>query len=204
MVKRCVRLGFFGLVMGVLLASGGSSVAQAQDDGLRRAVANLQQDLAAVQKRVGELQLEVESLRSENQRLRQTVQQAGNQSELMRTVESRLESMRGEILRSEAEQRRKLGEEISAQIERLADRFQTALRELARGTQSRPGPVASPPSFSQDFPKNGIQHLVERGDTISGLAQKYQSRVDWIRNANEIADPSRDLRVGQTVFIPQE
>jgi len=46
--------------------------------------------------------------------------------------------------------------------------------------------------------------VVERGDTISGLAQRYQSRVDWIRNANQIADPSRELRVGQKIFIPQQ
>lgn len=204
MVKRLFRVGWISVLMGVLLFSGGAPALQGQDDGLRRAVANLQQDLAALQKRVGELQLEVESLRSENQRLRQTVQQAGSQSDLMRVVESRLESMRNEIARSEADQRRKLGEEISAQIERLAERFQQRLQEVARGGQSRPAPVTETPRFSQDFPKNGIQHVVERGDTISGLAQRYGSRVDWIRNANQIADPSRDLRVGQTVFIPQE
>ncbi len=180
----------------------------AQDDSVRRAVANLQQDMQALNKRVGELQLEVEALRSENRRLRSQVErvqaQGGNQSEIMRVVESRLQSLRAEITRSEAEHRRKLGDEISAQIERLAQRFQERLQEVARGAQARPGPVADQPTFSSDFPKNGIQHTVVPGDTLSHLAARYDSRVDWIRNANQIANPSRDLRVGQTIFIPQE
>lgn len=184
------------------------STGVAQDDSVRRAVANLQQDMQALTQRVGELQLEVEGLRSENRQLRSQVErmraQGGNQSEIMRMVDSRLQSMRSEITRSEAEQRRKLGDEISSQIERLAQRFQERLQEVARGAQARPGPVAEQPTFSSDFPKNGVQHTVVPGDTLSHLAARYESRVDWIRNANQIANPSRDLRVGQTIFIPQE
>ena len=58
-------------------------------------------------------------------------------------------------------------------------------------------------SFSSDYPKNGFVHVVEKGETVSSIAQKYKSKVSWIINANQIADPTK-VFVGRELFVPQK
>ena len=61
---------------------------------------------------------------------------------------------------------------------------------------------APPEVFSDDYPKTGLSYQVQAGDTLSQIAAKFGSRVQYIQNANLIKDPSRDLRIGDTIFIP--
>ena len=58
--------------------------------------------------------------------------------------------------------------------------------------------------FSDVYPKTGISYEVQSGDTLSQIALKYGSRVSYIQNANLIANPSKDLQVGDIIFIPLE
>jgi LysM repeat protein len=55
--------------------------------------------------------------------------------------------------------------------------------------------------FTEDYPKEGVSYTVQRGDTLSSIAQKHGARVADIVNANKITDPTR-IQVGQTLFIP--
>jgi len=64
--------------------------------------------------------------------------------------------------------------------------------------------VTSPvPAFSDDYPQKGFVHKVEKGETVSSIAQKYNSREKWIRDANLIVDPT-NLFEGKDLFIPIE
>ena len=179
---------------------------QAQDD-IRRSVAVLQQEMDAVTRQVGALRLEVEALRSENARLRQAVEAAragsGETAEILAAVDARLSNLRTEMTRADDENRRRVVSEVRGQITQLAEETQSNLQQLAAAVNARPGPVAPPVQFDEDYPKTGLPYVVQPGDTISGLAQRFGSRTEWIRNANKIVDPSRDLRVGQNIFIPQ-
>lgn len=49
-------------------------------------------------------------------------------------------------------------------------------------------------------PANGISYEVKRGDTLSGLALKYESQVDQINKYNQTG--TSGLRVGSKIFIP--
>jgi LysM repeat protein len=62
--------------------------------------------------------------------------------------------------------------------------------------------MAQPVYFSEDYPKTGKPYVVRSGDTLSGIARKHNSTVKYIQNANKIANPAKDLRVGETIFIP--
>jgi LysM repeat protein len=55
--------------------------------------------------------------------------------------------------------------------------------------------------FSEDFPKQGISYVVQKGDTIALIAKKTGAKFQDIVNANQLADPSK-IRAGQKLFIP--
>jgi len=46
-----------------------------------------------------------------------------------------------------------------------------------------------------------FSHVVKAGETLGGIAKKYQTKVGDIATANNIADPTK-IRVGQTLKIP--
>ena len=48
---------------------------------------------------------------------------------------------------------------------------------------------------------SSITHVVKSGETLGGIAKKYQTKVGEIATANNIADPTK-IRVGQTLKIP--
>ncbi len=62
------------------------------------------------------------------------------------------------------------------------------------GPSGGPGPTATPDS-------TGLMYNVQSGDTISGIATRYKSQVDWILKANNIK-PGDVLRIGQPLLVP--
>ena len=90
----------------------------------------------------------------------------------------------------------------------LNKKFQQIIEQMNRGFEqvtSAGVSTAAPkqPSFSNDYPKNGFVHKVEKGETVSSIAQKYKSKVSWIINANQIVDPTK-VFVGRELFVPQK
>ena len=69
---------------------------------------------------------------------------------------------------------------------------------MAKGQATRPT-IAT--EFSDDFPKEGVTHTVQAGESLSAIAKKYGVPMKSIQNANRIADPTK-LHVGQSLFIP--
>lgn len=62
------------------------------------------------------------------------------------------------------------------------------------GPSGGPGPTATPGT-------TGLMYTVSSGDTISGLAAKYKSQVDWIMQANNMK-PGETLHIGRALLIP--
>jgi len=50
-------------------------------------------------------------------------------------------------------------------------------------------------------PKASLVHVVRSGETLGGIARRYQVRVGDIALANNISDPAK-IRLGQTLVIP--
>jgi len=50
-------------------------------------------------------------------------------------------------------------------------------------------------------PKASLVHVVRSGETLGGIARRYQVRVGDIALANNIADPAK-IQLGQTLVIP--
>ena len=49
-------------------------------------------------------------------------------------------------------------------------------------------------------PTRSVRHVIERGDTLSELAERYNVSMSAIRSANKIS--GNNIRIGQTLQIP--
>ncbi|MGC6456607.1 MAG: LysM peptidoglycan-binding domain-containing protein [Coraliomargaritaceae bacterium] len=169
----------------------------AQSD-LRVSVADLKQDLTTLIQQVRTLRLEVEQLRADNARLTSTQAQDNTRSELLTAIES----LRNAYRQADEVQKQAILNEVNRQMQALAKETRSAIQAVAGAIGSQPSSAPPPVSFSEDYPKTGKPYVVRSGDTLSKIAREHGSTIKHIQNANKIANPARDLQVGQTIFIP--
>ncbi len=165
-------------------------------------LADMQQDMALLKREVGNLRLEVEQLSRRNSELTRQLNAAKASSTSNDLVRAQVSSVRSEVSSQNEALKREIISLVKKDIENLASQTDAAIQKLAKAMGSRPQ-AALPVSFSDDYPKMGITYVVKSGDTIGKIARQNNSKIKWIQDANKIADPSRGLRVGETIFIPQ-
>ena len=168
-------------------------------------LANLKQDLELTNREVTGLRTEVEMLRRENAQLRVVMDQANRvnkpvqQNGLVLELQNRVQSL--ELAFKQSERAR------GANQEEISKKFQQIIAQMNRGfeqiTSANTSAAENAPTFSNDYPQNGFVHKVEKGETVSSIAKKYKSKVSWIINANQIADPTK-VFVGRELFVPQK
>jgi len=181
-----------------------SAPSWAQSNNLRVSVANMSQDVDLLIQQVRTLHLEVEALQRENDRLRAQIEAfsgSGGIQPRMLALESEINSLRAEYRQADEAQKAKIIAEVSQQIDALGRETQSALNSVAKAVNSTPD-LDMPVHFSEDYPKTGKSYVVRKGDTLSAIARAHGSTVKYIQNANRIVNPSRDLQVGETIFIP--
>lgn len=169
-------------------------------------LANLKQDLELVSRDLNSLRSEVEMLRRENAQFRVAINQDKRsneqslQSGIVLELQNRLQALELAFRQSERD-RGKGQEEISKKFEQIIEQMNQGFEQVTNaGSSSK---ANKEPNFSNDYPKNGFVHKVEKGETVSSIAQKYKSKVSWIINANQIADPTK-VFVGRELFVPQK
>jgi LysM repeat protein len=165
-------------------------------------VANLSQDLSLLSQQVKTVRLEMEELRRENARLRVEVAAATNEAQMqIASLSSSIDSFRQDYKNADDAQKGQIIGDLNRQVNALAKETQSAINAVARVVDTRPK-VGPKVHFSDDFPKTGKPYVVRSGDTLSGIARDNNSTIKHIQNANKIVNPSRDLKVGETIFIP--
>lgn len=163
---------------------------------------DLRQDVNLMRRELGELRLEVEQLRSENEQLRRAVEKLKSSSVGSDSVRSQVSSVRASVSAQNEALKREIIARVKKDIDALAEQTNTAIQKLAKAYGSMPAPTTKT-TFGTDFPKTGITYTVKSGDSVSKIARANGSRIKWILDANQIADP-KDLRVGAEIFIPQK
>ena len=198
-----MQLFRWALLFTVLGAIQSMTPLAAQSD-MRVTVANMKQDLSALTQEVRALRLEIEQMRRDNTRLRSQVNASqandSTQSQLS-NLGAAIEGLRREYKAADEAQRQAILSEVNRQMESFAKETQSALNSVADAVEAQPS-VSTPVHFSDDYPKTGKPYVVKSGDTLSKIARQHGSTIKHIQNANKIVNPSRDLQVGQTIFIP--
>lgn len=193
----------FYLYLSILAAITAPAFGQSESS-LRVTVANLNQDMALIAQQVKTLRLEIEELHRENARLRSQVVAASSNKDTQAQItnlSSAIETLRREYRSADEVSKKQIIDEVTRQINALAGETQAALNSVAEAVDSQPQ-IQETVHFSDDYPKTGKPYTVRSGDTLSKIARVHGSTVKHIQNANKIVNPSRDLRVGETIFIP--
>ena len=162
----------------------------------RAELAAVRQDVMLLSQRVGELSMSVEQLNRENEMLKMKASQNYvTVEQLNRTVADLNRVLQNGL----AEQKRDILAQVATQLEKLGKQTNAALDSMAKNQATRP---VVQTTFSEDFPKEGVNYTVQAGDTLAVIAKNNNAKVQDIINANKISDPTK-IRVGQTLFIPQ-
>ncbi len=176
----------------------------AAQDSLRVTVANLSQDVNLLEQSLKTMRLEIEELRRENTSMRAQVASASSKSDASVQISNlsvAIETLRREYGLADAQQKQQILAELNRQVSALAIETQSAINSIAKAAYNQPQ-VSTPVYFSDDFPKTGKTYVVRSGDTLSKIARDHGSTIKNIQNANKIVNPSKDLQVGETIFIP--
>ena len=176
----------------------------AAQDSLRVTVANLSQDVNLLEQSLKTMRLEIEELRRENTSMRAQVASASSKSDSSVQISNlsvAIETLRREYGLADAQQKQQILAELNRQVSALVIETQSAINSIAKAAYNQPQ-VSTPIYFSDDFPKTGKTYVVRSGDTLSKIARDHGSTIKNIQNANKIVNPSKDLQVGETIFIP--
>jgi LysM repeat protein len=196
MRSRICLLGCFLATQALWL----SPTAYAQSD-VRVAVAGLRQDLNLLSQEVRTLRLEIEQLSRENTALRAQLQTSLADPAVqvkLANFSAALERLQQDYRAADADNKTTIIAELNRKMATLTQQVQVAI-DTVGGAQPK---ISTPVHFSEDYPKTGVTYTVRSGDTLSAIARAHGSTVKHIQNANKIVNPSRDLQVGQTIFIP--
>ncbi|HLP02260.1 MAG TPA: LysM peptidoglycan-binding domain-containing protein [Opitutaceae bacterium] len=187
--------------LGIALLAGFVSVASLsaqRADPRAIEMANLREDVRLLQQTVAELQSSVAQLQRDNAALSSQAESGRAAYATLAQVNDALAQLKQAVDASLAEQKRETLQTVAQQISKLAKDTNAAIAAVAKGQATRPT-IAT--EFTDDFPKEGVTHTVQAGETLSIIAKKYGVPMKNIQNANRIADPTK-LHVGQSLFIP--
>lgn len=166
-------------------------------------LANLRSDMDRLDQIVRSLRLEVEALKRENRDMQEWVknQLANTGGDAVTTAQMNavLRQYESRIQASNASSRQTLVNEVSREIETIAEQTQKAIGALAKTIEGQPQ-LEQVIVFNDDYPRTGTSYTVKSGDSLSGIARKHGSKLDWIRNANRLS--SDIIYPGQELFIP--
>ena len=168
--------------------------------------ANLKQDLELISREVAGLRSEVELLRRENAQLRVVVDSLTKKTNTTKglsstqgiQINSRISSLEKKV-QSNAATQNQIQTNFEKQIQELIKQMNLGFDKISQSSSSS----SQVKSFSSDYPQKGFVHKVEKGETVSSIAKKYESKVSWIINANQIADPKK-VFIGKELFVPQK
>ncbi len=204
-ISGLLALGWIFVGLGPVIAEPSNALNAAGIDPLRVQLADLEQDVAYLKTVVAQLSLEIEQLARQNTELERIIE---SQAELLQSFLTNehftqtVSALRDEMKSTGEARNRQVISEVSKQLERLANQTDEALKALAKSIDVQPE-IVKLSTFSDNYPRDGIVYKVLSGDTLSEIAQKFDSTVRDIQDANHIDDPTK-LKVGRTLFIPQE
>lgn len=186
-------------VLFALLASALiSTSAHAQSTtATRKQLADLAQRFTELERKYSLLQLEVQNLSAENNKLRKDIAVLKSEQgtkPVDQVVDAKLDRHRKDTETYVKEQYQKVLDMLSSKIENVSTARVVTTTPKTQTTSQKV-------EFTGTFPKNGVIYTVQSGDNLSKIAKRFGSSVKYIQNANKISNPN-NVRIGQELFVP--
>jgi LysM repeat protein len=190
-----MRLGILFLFLGLLPLSAQNAQ-----------IAGMQQDLAELRNEVEKLKLENADQRSALNRQKASQSPAASQGEAMSKaraetlaeVDRRLKQQTDEVNAALAE----LTRQVNAALGKTGSAPATKSSKAPKATTQTEAPASTEEGVLSDVPQTGIKYRVKSGDTVTKIALRNGSKVDWILKANNLSSPAA-LKADVDIFIPQ-
>ena len=187
-----MRIGILFLFLGLLPLS-------AQNAQL----AGMQQDLAELRNEVEKLKLENADLRAALNRQKTGQSPAASQNEAFAKA-------RAETLTEVDRKLKQQTADVNAALAELTRQVNAALGKSAPAPASKAGksaaaaevPASADAGVPSDIPQTGIKYHVKSGDTVTKIALRNGSKVEWILKANNLSSPAA-LKADVDIFVPQ-
>ena len=169
-------------------------------------IAGMQQDLAELRNEVEKLKLENADLRSALNRQKASQSPAASQgeaiskarAETLTEVDRRLKQQTDEVNAALAE----LTRQVNAALGKTGPAPATKSTKAPKATAQTEAPATTEEAAPSDVPQTGIKYRVKSGDTVTKIALRNGSKVDWILKANNLSSPAA-LKADVDVFVPQ-
>ncbi len=215
------KLPLLGLIIGlvgIVLGLGGIFMGAQAGNALR----DYQESLAArpdtTGQRISNIDIQIEQLREQMNRIPRQLESIEERLASMGSAQVALQRADREIRDQTQRALDNVTREVSSnrsqlnatteRLEELIDQFQASRRPSAP-VASTPTTTTSTPSYSyyddddtpqRDTTPEGV-HVVESGDTLSSIANRYGVSLSQLMAANPGVDPRR-MRIGQHIVIP--
>lgn len=163
--------------------------------GLEQDIAELRTEVAKVSQQLNDLQVEVANLRKRPASAPNT-----DRETLLAEVDRRQAGLRADLDRAFATFTKQVNQALAARTP-VGSSGAPAPTVTAAAPSAPAAPTAAP-ELPPDMPRTGIRYKVRPGDTISAIARRNNSKVEWILKANQMENPNA-LRVDEEIFLPQ-
>lgn len=147
---------------------------------------SLQKELSVLAERVENLEFRIE----ENQK------RLDEFTAYLKKLNDKIDSKNSETFSRLSRQMAELQKKLNQDFQSLRRSINLKIDEINRALSS------SRSTGTQSTTETGTYHVVEEGDSLWKIAQKYKSTTDAIRKANDIPADSDRITPGQQLFIP--
>jgi len=185
-----------------------SSAAALRAQNINVDVANMRQEIDLLRQRVGQLEVNVDTIQHQNNELRASASDTANQNYATIT---QLNKAVADLNRAIKDSKTDTLARVQTEMDSLAKKTNAALNDMAAKVNAARRATATPsggggtataaPTFSDNYPKDGISYTIVSGDSLARIAKKTGAKIADIKNANKIAD-EKALQIGQVLFIP--
>ena len=189
-----------------------SSVVFAQQSPSASQVAGLEQDVAQVRMDVARLSEQIADLQNALRALRANpAPAAGNASAdrqtILAEVDKKTNALRTELDAAFATFTKQVNAALANRTNSTAVvpvSTPSAGQPVTTAAEPAAQPAAARPtdSLPADMPRTGIRYKVKAGESLSGIARRNGSKVEWILKANQMDNPNQ-VKADSEIFIPQ-
>lgn len=196
------RLSACLLFTSALFAQQSPSASQVA--GLEQDVAQVRMDVARLSEQITDLQNAVRALRSN------PAPAAGNSTAdrqaILAEVDKKTNALRTELDAAFATFTKQVNAALANRTNATAvvPVAPTAGQPVTPVAEPAAQPAATRPAdnLPADMPRTGIRYKVKAGESLSGIARRNGSKVDWILKANQMDNPNQ-VKADSEIFIPQ-